>query len=277
MMSADMISVDEMSVDKKELLVVALYAGEIMLRNGAETYRVEDTIVRLCKSRGLQYVEAYVTPTGIFMSMDSKGESQGEIVSYIKRIKCRGINLNKVAEVNNFSRQFVEGDISLDEALSALRAIDNLKPYSKHIKALAGGGLAGGFFALLLGGDFTIFLVVFMISSIVSYILHYLSDMEFPPFFSSVVGGAMIALLTALFTHVILLTNTVLDVDKVITGAIMPLVPGVAITNALRDSITGDLVSGLSRAAEAVIIATSIAFGVGFILKVWFVLLGGCL
>ena len=86
----------------------------------------------------------------------------------------------------------------------------------------------------------------------------------------------MIALLTVLSAYIIILTNRVLDVDKVITGAIMPLVPGVAITNALRDSITGDLVSGLSRAAEAIIIATSIAFGVGFILKIWFVLLGGC-
>ncbi|MFW5648719.1 MAG: threonine/serine exporter family protein [Candidatus Alkaliphilus sp. MAG34] len=270
-------SVDTMSVDKKELLVIALYAGEIMLKNGAETYRVEDTITRLCKSKGLQYVEAYVTPTGIFMSMDSKGETQDEIVSYIKRIKCRGINLNKVAEVNNFSRQFVEGNISLDEALLALKAIDNLKPYSKHVKALAGGGLAGGFFALLLGGDFTTFLVVFIISSIVSYMLYYLGNMEFPPFFTSVAGGTMIALLTVLSTYVVLLTNTVLDINKVVAGAIMPLVPGVAITNALRDSITGDLVSGLSRATEAVVIAISIAFGVGFVLKIWFSLLGGYL
>ena len=50
-----------------------------MLKNGAETYRVEDTIIRLCKSKNLPYVEAYVTPTGIFMSVDSKGESQEEI------------------------------------------------------------------------------------------------------------------------------------------------------------------------------------------------------
>lgn len=264
-----------MSVDKKELLVVALYAGEIMLKNGAETYRVEDTITRLCKSRNLSYVEAYVTPTGIFMSMDSKGESQDEIVSYIKRIRCRGINLNKVAEVNNFSRNFVEGNISLDSALSTLKTIDNSKPYSKHISALIGGGLSGGFFALLFGGNLAVFLAAFIISSIVRYILHYLSNMEFPPFLSNVIGGTIMALLAVLFSYITPLVNIILDVDKVITGAIMPLVPGVAITNAVRDSIAGDLVSGLSRATEAIIIATSIAFGVGFILKLWCILLGG--
>lgn len=266
-----------MSIDKKKLLVVALYAGEIMLKNGAETYRVEDTITRLCKSKNLSYVEAYVTPTGIFMSMDSKGESQDEIVSYIKRIRCRGINLNKVAEVNNFSRQFVEGNIPLNEALSTLKAIDDLKPYSKHVAALAGAGLSGGFFALLVGGNFAVFIAAFIISSIMCYILHYLGDADLSPFLSTAIGGAIIALLAIAFSYITPLINIVLDVDKVITGAIMPLVPGVAITNAVRDSIAGDLVSGLSRATEAIVIATSIAFGVGFILKLWFLLPGGYL
>lgn len=263
------------SINRKKILVMALYAGEIMLKNGAETYRVEDTIIRLCKSRNFPYVEAYVTPTGIFISVDSKGESEDEMVSYIKRIRSRGINLNKVAEVNNFSRRFVESDMPLDEAMSTLKAIDRLKPYSKHVDALLGGGLSGGFFALLFGGDIPAFLVAFIAGSVVSYVLHYLSDTDFPPFLSNVIGGAVMTLVAILFSYITPLFNITLDVDKVITGAIMTLVPGVAITNAVRDSIAGDLVSGLARATEAIIIATSIAFGVGFVLKLWFVLFGG--
>ncbi len=266
-----------MPIDKKELMVIALYAGEIMLKNGAETYRVEDTITRLCKSKNLSYVEAYVTPTGIFMSMDSKGEPQDEIVTYIKRIKSRGINLNKIAKVNNFSRQFVENKIPLSEALPTLSAIDDSKPYPKHIGALLGGGLSGGFFALLFGGNFAVFLAAFIVSSAVQYILHYLSDMEFPPFLSNAIGGTMITLLAIVFFYIASLMNAFLDLDKVITGAIMPLLPGVAITNAVRDTIAGDLVSGLSRATEAIIVATSIAFGVGFVLKLWFLVFGGLL
>jgi len=57
---------------KKSILVMAVYAGEIMLKNGAETYRVEDTITRLCHSRGFSYVETFVIPTGIFVSLDAK-------------------------------------------------------------------------------------------------------------------------------------------------------------------------------------------------------------
>lgn len=265
------------STNRKKTLIMALYAGEIMLKNGAETYRVEDTITRLCKSRNFQYVEPYVTPTGIFVSVDTKGESQDEIVTYIKRIKSRKINLNKVAEVNNFSRNFVDSNMDLKEAMTMLKNIDKLKCFSKHIDAFLGGGVASGFFALLFGGDMPAFLGAFVIGSIVSYILTYLNSMEFPPFLSNICGGAVAAGLAILISYITPLMNITLDVDKVITGSIMVMVPGVAITNAVRDSIAGDLVAGLARAVEAVIIATSIAVGVGFILTLWQIMLGGSL
>lgn len=263
------------SVNRKKTLIMALYAGEIMLKNGAETYRVEDTIIRLCKSRQFHYVETYVTPTGVFVSVDTKGESQDEIVTYIKRIKSRGINLNKVAKVNDFSRRFVDSDMDLKEAMTTLKNIDKLKSFSKHIDAFLGGGVASGFFAFLFGGDFPAFLGAFIIGSIVSYVLTYLNKMEFPPFLSNICGGAIAATLAVLISYITPLINIDLDVDTVITGSIMVMVPGVAITNAVRDTIAGDLVAGLARAVEAVIIATSIAVGVGVILKLWQIILGG--
>jgi uncharacterized membrane protein YjjP (DUF1212 family) len=35
---------------QKHVLILALYAGEIMMKNGAEIQRVEETIVHICKS-----------------------------------------------------------------------------------------------------------------------------------------------------------------------------------------------------------------------------------
>ena len=55
----------------------------------------------------------------------------------------------------------------------------------------------------------------------------------------------------------------------------MPLVPGVAITNGLRDFISGDLIAGTSKVAEAILIAVSIAVGVGTVLKLASFLWGG--
>ena len=55
----------------------------------------------------------------------------------------------------------------------------------------------------------------------------------------------------------------------------MLLVPGMIITNAIRDTISGDLVSGLTKAAEAILIAVSIAVGTGMVMNIWINHLGG--
>ena len=57
---------------------------------------------------------------------------------------------------------------------------------------------------------------------------------------------------------------------NIIVGSLMPFVPGVACTNGLRDYMAGDLVSGNSRIAEALLFAISIAIGLAFSLLVWY-------
>lgn len=257
-------------INRKKILILALYAGEIMLKNGGETYRVEDTIIRLCKSQGFSYVEVYVTPTGIFVSIDSKGEKQDNILSYTKRIKSRNINLNKVAKVNDFSRRFVVQDISIDEGMKILKEIDLLSPYPNYIHAIC-GGLASAFFVLLFGCNYLEFISAFFTSIFVTYTIKYLISLDFSPFLTNISGGAVSAAMAIFLSYL----HPLIDSNVVIIGAIMVMVPGVAITNALRDSIAGDLVSGLARATEALIIATSIAFGVGFILQLWIFIIGG--
>ena len=64
------------------------------------------------------------------------------------------------------------------------------------------------------------------------------------------------------------------EVDKVIVGAIMPFVPGLSFTNGIRDFLSGDLISGNSRIAEAVMIGSSVALGVGVVLKLVVMLQG---
>src|SRR5699024_5117196 len=128
----------------KRLLILAVLAGRIMLKNGAETYRVEDMIIRICRSRkNIKYVEAFVTPTGIFVSLEH-GE---EVVSYLQRINTIKIDLNKINMVNDFSRQFVESDMGIEEAIEKLKKIDDVDNYDNITKFLFGGIIAA-FFSL---------------------------------------------------------------------------------------------------------------------------------
>lgn len=248
---------------KKHILIIAVYAGEIMLKNGAETYRVEDTITRLCHSRGFSYVETFVIPTGIFVSLDAKNTDK-EMTSYIKRIQERSINLNKVAMVNEFSRAFVHHELEIEDAMDRLKKIDHCPSYSLSTRSFF-GGVISGFFALLFQATLWEALFAFFTGLAVTWFLSRLSKAKMPVFLANILGGFLLATMASFFSAF----STLIDIDKIIIGAIMVMVPGVAITNAIRDSILGDLLAGLARAAEAIIIGVSIAFGVGASLQLW--------
>ncbi|EOD00646.1 Protein of unknown function DUF1212 [Caldisalinibacter kiritimatiensis] len=150
----------------------------------------------------------------------------------------------------------------MNEALNLLEEIDNAGDY-KSILKLFFGGIAGAFFCLMFGGSMLDFIATFFISSIVVLISAHLGKRNVTFFLSNVIGSIAATILAIIFS----MTSLSFSIDKIIIGSIMPLVPGVAITNAIRDSISGDFLSGLSRSLEAIIIALAIAFGVGVTLK----------
>ena len=69
---------------ESSIIKLAAEAGKIILENGGETYRVEETINRICYSYEVEFVESFVTPTGIMVSTFTSG---GENISVIRRIK----------------------------------------------------------------------------------------------------------------------------------------------------------------------------------------------
>jgi uncharacterized membrane protein YjjP (DUF1212 family) len=253
---------EQRKISTKEAMIVSLYAGEIMLKNGGETYRVEETMCYILKSAGITHAESFVTPTGIFMSSDSPEDKNP--YSVIKRIRDRKINLQKVSEVNNLSRQMSEGIVSFDNAMDILRDIDKNQGYSRILKAVSACVLASSF-TLLLGGTIKDFIPAFIISLAVQWTVFSLEKSSFSYFLTNIAGGFVSAFGAIMFARL----GFGNSIDKTIIGAIMTLVPGVAITNAIRDSISGDLISGTARAAEAILVAVAIASGVGIALKIW--------
>lgn len=254
-----------MNIQKNKILRIALYAGELMLKNGGETYRSEETIDFICKSKGVEDINSIVTPTGIYISDNSL-----EGVSLIRRVHTRTINLEKVSQVNNFSRCFTNDEIDIDDALDVLKGINSGNKYNVFIRSIA-TGLAAGFITLLFNGSFIEFLTSTVIAIIAITVYWKIENNSRTSFLANTIGGFIISLLTILCLYLGIINN----IDNVIVGAIMPLVPGVAITNGLRDFISGDLIAGTSKVAEAILIAVSIAVGVGTVLKLASFLWGG--
>lgn len=244
-----------MRANINEILEVCLLAGEIMLSNGAETYRVEDTMTRIAKSYQVNQVYSFVTPTGIFLTIE--GESKEQSKTKFIRVFKRSIDLNKVTLVNDISRKISDKYMTIEEAHSSLQQIEQLKPlYSLWLRIIA-AGIASGFFALMFGGEWGDFIPAFVSGSfgfIVFISLHRLVHVQFV---AEIIASFTIGIIASIFIYLGLGIN----IEKIIVGSIMPLVPGLMITNAVRDLMAGDLVSGTARGAEALL--TALAIGVG--------------
>ncbi|MCR5481722.1 MAG: threonine/serine exporter family protein [Clostridia bacterium] len=257
---------------QKQILIVALFAGELMLKSGAEVYRVEDTISRICKACGIHYAEAFVTTTGIFISIDMKGDNKNDMHTFIKRIHGGTTDLDKISRLNQFSRQMASSGMSANEAMEELKEIGKRGPYPLLLRLFA-AGLVAGFFCLIFGGKPIDFPAAFLTGTAAYYVGELLEKIAVNYFIRSFCCSAFSALVTQLICHASV-GNTG---GAIIIGCLMIFVPGVAITNAIRDLLTGDVLAGISRLTEASVIAIALAAGAGIVLKLFAVIGGGSL
>ena len=254
-------------MDINKILHLAADAGKIILESGGETYRVEETITRICEAYGLYEAESFVTITGIMLSVT---DVYGNTTSLVKRINSRKVDLEKISKVNDLSRNLKARGLTADDVKDELKRIENISKYSnKTIIFFSGVGAA--FFTLVFGGDIYDFIISFITGVLIKSLSISLGTVKVNDFFINIIGGAIAALIALVSVNLGLASN----VDKIIIGSIMLLVPGLSITNAIRDTIAGDLLAGIARAVEAFLIAVGIAIGSGIVLRFWFIYSGG--
>lgn len=239
-----------------DIMEVCLLAGKIMLQSGGETYRVEDTMNRIARACDLLEAHSYVTPTGIFLSI--QGHERAEEQTKFLRIYERQVDLNKIVQVNDISRKMSMGQLTIEEAHQQLLMVLTSKSLYPTWLQILSAAFASGFFTLMFGGSGTDFLPSVLTGGI-GFLLflranHWIQVKFFAEIFAAFIIGAI-----AYFFHFLGMT---IHIDKVIIGSVMPLVPGLLITNAVRDLMAGDLVSGLARGAEAFFTAFAIGTGV---------------
>lgn len=252
--------------NEKEIMKIALLAGEIILENGGETYRVEETIQRICLSLGINTISAFVTPTGIFISSNTN-----ENTNYIKRIRKRGMNLNKIMIANNISRDLTSNKIDYKTAHKQLENLYNKNLNYSEFNKYLNVGICSSFFCLLFKGGLNEFIFAFFISIISMIIFDKIESIGDTNFLSFIIAGSSISILSI----ITVLAFSEVQFDKIVVGSLMPFVPGVSLTNGIRDLISLDLVSGTSKIFEAIVIAISLAVGAGFVINFWIKIFGG--
>ena len=244
----------------EKLLDVGIRAGRMLLESGAEVYRVEETMIRICTGLACtDEVDSYVTSTGIMLSIGYNGQ----VFSKISRIKNRNVNLHCVARINVLSRNIQIQDYSLEEVEQQLNKIEKEPKYSVWMTTLFGGIGAAGF-ALFFDGGMLEIVISFAIGILIRLLVSLLSMMKMNDFINNVIASMLLAILSIFSKKVFL----VIDVNVVVISGIMLLIPGLAFTNAIRDTIAGDYLSGVSRVMETLVCACAIALGVMVVFSV---------
>jgi len=253
---------------EREIMEAAMEAGHILLENGAEIFRVEETINRICRHYGIESSNAFVLSNGIFITAGSVME---ESFAKVQHIPVSGSHLDRVAAVNQLSREVEEGRYTIEEVRGRLEEIRKMPGKTKKMQIL-GSGVGSGAFCYLYGGSLYDCGAAFLAGLILYVFVLYVSGPHLKKMMSGIAGGAVATAVCMALWELGIGQN----LDLMIIGSIIPLVPGVAFTNAIRDIADENYIAGTVRMTDALLVFFCIAMGVGMVyavkqrLIIWF-------
>ena len=237
----------------EERLALVLDIAEQMVISGAEVARTEYSVRRICKSFGAVRTEALSITTSLIVTVyyDEYGS-----VTQTRRVEKFAYNMDRLEKMNELSREICDKKLSIEDGRKRFSELMAEKYYSFHSQIFF-FMLVAFTFTLFFGGSIKDALVSSFIAIIFKYIDEFARKIEINKFIpivaSSLLGG---------FLAIMAVRAGLADsVGKVSIGDVMLLIPGIMLTNSLRDMFGGDTITGGIRFIEATLIAIMIAVG----------------
>lgn len=243
-------------MDKNSKLVrELLHIGEALLAAGAEVSRVEDTIERLARAYGAKHVDIFVITSDIVLTICFADDS---VLTQTRRISyAAGTDFCRLEALNALSRACCADPIPLDELHSRVQAIRaTQRPAAMHY---LGSVLGGSMFTMFFGGSWQDGLLAAAVSALVCL----LQRRVLPLFRNAAVFNLVAGLVLGSIICLTAQLSPVFSQGKLLIGVIMLLIPGVALTNSVRDMLVGHTVSGMMRLSESLVLAGTLAMGFG--------------
>lgn len=246
---------EEMLVEPAPLLDLVMKLGILLLQNGAETYRVEDSVSRVLRAYRANEPSTFAVPSLVAISFK---DNDGTVHTKTQRVSTSAANLDRVYRLNTLSRYLTANCPELDYFADALEEVKSSYVYKDWMIIVGSGALAAGF-NLMLGGVLTDVWAPFLIGLLTRWAYRSLTKMALNSVFSNIIGSAVATVLAELLGAIGLVQNT----GVVTIAVLMNLVPGALLTNAIRDIIATDYMSGITKLTEALMVAASLAIGAG--------------
>lgn len=236
-----------------KLLQAILDIAEEMLICGAEVERVEDSIERMCSAYQCTRTNSFIIISNIQVTFE---DPNGNIITQIRQIVRNDVNFDRLDYLNDLSRYICANKPALPELIEKYEEVMNRKQLPLWVEYL-GGILAASGFAVFFGGNMLDGICAGLLAIVITCLNRILGKYEknaMARVFITSLAAGFVAILLALIVQTV-------HIDKIMIGGIMLLIPGIAMTNSVRDMLAGDLGTGLLRLANALLVAAAIAFG----------------
>jgi len=243
----------EHTLTQKQVLDVATSIGYYIIKNGGEINRAEDTARRIGIAYGMEAVHVFAIASSIVITVVKDGNT----ITQTRRVKGAVTNLDKIERLNKLSRTICAECPPYEEILKEMNAIEDRRRYPTWVMILA-YGIIGGAYTAFFGGDFTDIMAGFVAGIVAKLAMMIFGLVQTAPFLMNVVGAASIVSALKIFTFIFPGLHT----EIITAGVLMNLVPGVLLTNCIRDFIATDYTAGTIKMVEAFFTAASIALGV---------------
>jgi uncharacterized membrane protein YjjP (DUF1212 family) len=238
----------------KEILTLTVEIGDLMLRSGAEIFRVEDSMLHILDSFGLEEYDVYVLSNGIFASAD---ESKDDACSVIRHVPLSSTHLGKVIALNQLTRDICAHRCTIAEARERLEKYTRMSTYPTLLQLICCGLICGAF-AIMFDGGAAEAAVAFCIGVIEQLFIFSCNKRKVTRFLTTLYTSLLISILSAMAVGAGLpVVNA-----TVVIGSLMPIVPGIALTTSIRDIHNGDYLSGAIHLLDALLTALCIAVGI---------------
>lgn len=240
--------------DLKKILKLTAGVGEELIRCGAEISRVEDTMNRIALHYGVTGRQIFIISNGVFVNLEKGEEAKNVSFQHIPQIS---VDMSKLCELNSLSRDIEQRDLSLDQALARFECVRGGK--KKNIgQYIAASGVGAGSFCYLFGGDAKDCFGALLMGLILWFFFTAVERYRLPKVVLHTLGG-ILATSGCIFLLRLGLVN---HLEQTIMGSIIPMIPGVAFVNGIRDIADSDYISGSIRLLDAMLIFICIAAGV---------------
>lgn len=245
--------------NSEKVLGLASEAGRILLENGAEISRVEETMERIASNYGEEGEKFFVLSNGIFTT--------GRSYANAEFIPIKGARLDKVVAVNQLSRDIARLNLPFDAARRRLDEIKMLAATPLWLQFLVAALGCGGFCAIF-GGS-----IMDCAASLIAAVALNLFVVKLSaPYLSKTLGNICAGFLGTMLCILLYSAGIGYSLGNMVVGTLILLIPGVAFTNGLRDVANEDYLAGMTRLVDALMMFLCIAAGVcfAFVVHGWF-------